>query len=237
MNSNKIKGIAQYLIVGSDEVIQAVESLSARLQEIGITKGEFSKNENLQRTLQTLYRDMFPQQNFTEQEEKDFPNRKPLVSKYNYSEFEVLVVFIKSYSSGHPCRILTHEVHPRFTVGINSNILWLMRNDHNLKNIVKLFFIDASAYPPRANDTLKEPPLLQFILPPECGKILIGFVTKNDNKNAANSTMFFARVVEELEKRSYTSFREMFENVRQSLEKEQIYVDCLDKLGVECCKN
>ena len=56
----------QYLVVGGEEVIKAIEGLADRLEAIGIQPGIISENEKMPEALHTLYQKMFPQQYFSE---------------------------------------------------------------------------------------------------------------------------------------------------------------------------
>jgi hypothetical protein len=45
-------------------------------------------------------------------------------------------------------RIMTGERDSRFTLGVNSDLIWMTQFDKNLQNIPKLFFFDAALFPP-----------------------------------------------------------------------------------------
>ena len=71
------------------------------------------------------------------------------------------------------------------------------------------------------------PPPLHIELPPDIGRTFVASVT--ENKSLKDPTKFFAKIVEGLEKKSHTGFRNMMEEVRRDLE-DELVIDFIDQL-------
>ena len=222
------EGIGQFIFVGSQKEADTFNILIGKLVANGICKGEFSKNELLNDVYNTLYHRMFPQQNFSDAELEIYPELKPLPSIYDYSKFKFLIFFYKTYSAGHPCRVMTGDLNFESYLSINSSIFWLMATDNNLKKIPKLFFIDASTYP-QGMTSLKGqcPPKLPIELPPNIGSTFVAWIARNKCSN--DTLKFFKSIVEALEQEGHKSFRKLFKAVCDNL-KNEIEVDIIDKL-------
>ena len=71
------------------------------------------------------------------------------------------------------------------------------------------------------------PPPLHIELPPDIGRTFVASVT--ENKSLKDPTKFFAKIVEGLEKKSHTGFRNMMEEVRRDLE-DELVIDFINRL-------
>lgn len=228
MENSSLKGIGHFIFVGSSAEFEGFGKLIEKIELNNVQIGGVSRNQNLEEILDTLFLRWFPQQDFTEQELKNYPALKPLPSTFDYNKFKALVVFVKSYSSGHPKYILTNDRHPSIALAIN-DLFWLMTRDNNLRKIPKLFFIDASTYASVWNGLAYWPPPKLYIeLPPDLDKIFIASVSKT--KTQGDPLRFFSKLVDKLEEKSHKSFRELFEVVQEEL-KADLVIETIDHLG------